>query len=188
MGTDFYMGLISGVISTLLASLIIYFVNNTRRNFKQKKEKYQYIWIPYAPIENNNEDIKHINKYPKDFKFEYKNGKFDLSDVERFVEGFECFKIHLTKLMLTEKWKYEIYSDNYGVSFNLMDAKNQEEFNQMSITVSNEILTVFRDFIMRIYSIKKYNDEKGIELSIGLKGINDIVTIDIPLWIDTGNN
>lgn len=181
MGNEFYIGLMSGVISTLIATLIIYIIKNSRESLKEKKEKYQYSWIPEIPVENSNKNIKNINKYPKDFNLKFGDGIFDINNVEKFVEGFDCFKMHLIKFMFTQKWKYKIYSDAYGVSYNLMDAKSQEVFEQISLTVSNEIIAFFKDYIIRIYSIKKLKNGAGIEIGVGLKGINEMVTINIPL-------
>lgn len=181
MGIEFYMGLIGGVISTLIATFIIYVIKNSRESLKEKKNKYQFSWTPKVSVENSNKDIKNINGYPKDYNLGFKDWGVDTQDAGNFIEGLDCFKVHLIKFMFTEKWKYKIYSDNYGVSYNLMDAKNQEEFEQMALTVSNEIIAFFKDYIIRIYSIKRFKDGTGIEIAIGLKGINEIVTINIPL-------
>lgn len=184
MGIEFYMGLIGGVISTLIATFIIYIINTKRENLREKKNKYQYSWTPKIPVENNNKDIKNINSYPKDYNLGFEDWGIDTKDSGNFIEGFDCFKVKLIKFMFTEKWKYKIYTDAYGVSYNLMDAKNHEEFEQMSLTVSNEIIQFFNDYIIRIYSIKKFKDGVGIEVAIGLKGVNEIVIIDIPLTVN----
>lgn len=184
MGREFYTGLISGVTSTIIATFILYIIKNSRESLKEKKKKYEYYWIPKNPVENSNKDIKNINSYPKDYNLGFEDWGVDTQDSGKFIEGFDCFKIKLIKFMFTEKWKYKIYTDAYGVSYNLMDAKNHEEFEQMSLTVSNEIIAFFNDYIIRIYSIKKFKDGAGIEISIGLKGINEIVTIDIPLTVN----
>lgn len=181
MGREFYIGLIGGVISTLIATFIIYIINNSRQSLKKHRQKYQYSWTPKIPVENSNKDIKNINSYPKDYNLGFEDWGIDTQDSGNFIEGFDCFKVKLIKFMFTERWKYKIYSDAYGVSYNLMDAKNQEEFEQMSLTISNEIIAFFSEYIIRIYSIKKFKDETGIEIAIGLKGINEIVTINIPL-------
>lgn len=173
------MGLIGTLISNIVDIILKYLLNKSDKAIKDKSRKYKYTWIPQVPIENNNTDIKNIDTYPKNYNLGFEDWGIDTKDSEDFIEGFDSFKIMLIKFLFTEKWRYKIYSDSYGVSYNLMAAKNQEEFEHMSPVIANEIMDHFKEYIIRIYSIKKLNNKSGIDIAMGLKGINEIVTINV---------
>lgn len=177
MNKDFYLG----IASTLIATLIIYIVSKTIKRIKERKNQYDFVWIPNNPICNSGINVRSISDYPKDFKAEMVNGQIQGFDGRTTFQGFESFRFHLIKFMLTEKWKYKIYTDEYGISCNLIDSKTQEEFAQICQIISMEILSFFKDWIVSIHAIKKYKKEKGVEITIMLKGINNLVNIDVPL-------
>lgn len=179
---EFNKSLINGIIVTIIATFIIYIVSILYKKIKEQNEKYSSIWSPKEPLYNRNEFIENINNYPKDFMFDFEKGEFVIENGKILdIDGIECFKMHISKFMNTEKDKYKIYKNTeYGVSF-LLKSNEDEDFNNKANTVANELLKFFNKWIKAIYGIKKYKNQSKIELLLSVKGINDIINITVDI-------
>lgn len=104
-------------------------------------------------------------------------------DPGEMVDGFDAFEQHLVKLVNTERDKYQIYKDSdYGVSYILTDAKDNEEFNAMAYIVAKEIIKNEEEWITEIHSIKKIKNKNTITIELGLKGVHEIVKVNVPIF------
>lgn len=128
-----------------------------------------YEWSPIVPLKNSNGGIKNIDEYPKDYALNIEKGEFD------------CFKMHMSKLINTEKDRYKIYSDKYGITYSYNKVLNKEDFSSYSLANSEDIINNFNDWIREIYFIKKYKNKQMLQIGLGLKGRNEMVKLDIPL-------
>lgn len=168
-----------GVLTTALLTEIVSekYAVIKEKIFNRKKE-FIYEWFPNVSIKNSNiEEVKSIDTYPRDYAFDFETFTF----ISGFVDGIDCFKIQLVKMMNTEKDKYEIYSSNYGVSFIFSDVDNQNEFDVYAKTNAEDIMVTFNEWVKEIYFIKKYNKKNRLQIGLGVKGRNEMVKIDIPL-------
>lgn len=177
---NFFSDYHRNIIIIFLTVIITAFVKWLYTRIKKNVSKYSYIWIPDTPVKNTSiDEIKKIQTYPKNPKMiKDKNSKETyLGD---YISGYESFEQSVKKLFLTPKYKYDIYSDNYGVSYSLFHAKDQKEFEFMCVKTCEELINNFPDYIVQIFSIKKLRfSSKGIDITIELKGINEYKTITI---------
>ncbi|GLI09667.1 hypothetical protein YDYSG_56990 [Paenibacillus tyrfis] len=180
---EFLNKVILSVISIVLGIVIKGIWDYLKNKFLERRAKYEYQWIPEAPLRNQNEDLRRIDDYGKDIFFDFEGTKDFVMENGNFkmVSGFDCFKMHLQKFVNTEKDKYEIYSDKYGITYLFTDVKSDEEFQGFSQTNASDIITNFKDSIREIHYIKKHRNKNYIQLGLGLKGRNNIVDIDVVL-------
>ncbi|EGL84284.1 hypothetical protein CathTA2_0163 [Caldalkalibacillus thermarum TA2.A1] len=108
--------------------------------------EYDYIWKPEKPLVNDSNKLKPITEYkswPKMNIIEKEDSFSINTDPRETVKGIEAFKQHLFLLLNTEKDKYKVYEGtNYGVSYILTDARNNEEFHSMAYVVAKEIMKI----------------------------------------------
>ncbi|MFE4571357.1 contractile injection system sheath initiator [Paenibacillus chitinolyticus] len=184
LDADFLNKIILSVISVVLGIVIKGLWDYLKNKFLERREKYEYQWVPKVPLKNENNDLKKIDDYGNDIFFDIEGTRnFVMENANlKMVSGFDCFKMHVQKLVNTEKDKYEIYSDKYGITYLFTDVKSEEEFQGISQTNANDILNNFKDSIREIYYIKKYKNKNYIQLGLGLKGRNSIVDLDVILF------
>lgn len=183
---EFNKSFISGVFSTIAASFIIYIISKLCKSIyikiKERKNKYLFVWTPKEPLRNKKDVTKNINEYPKDYKLDFAKSCFVFEDGKMImVSGLESFKMHLIRFMNTEKDKYKIYDNtSYGVSF-LLISNSIEDFNIKASTISGELLAFYSDWIKEIYGLKMHKTKNKIEIMLSVKGINDILSIDVDI-------
>ena len=177
---------IRGIVSAGLLGLISILWNKYKNYRKEKSRQFDYIWQPNKPLVNDYNDIKNIDEYKKDFAMIILSNGIDI-DPNKTVDELDAFKQHLIKLVNTENDKYRIYQGtNYGVSYILVNAKNSDEFKSMANIVGKEIIENMKEWIKEMHSIKKVKDKNKIIIELGLRGIHEIVEINIPIF--QGNN
>lgn len=178
------MVIILGYISRALISEIVKdWYSKIKNKISDKKSTFQYEWVPEDSIKNRSKSIKDIDKYPKDVLFDFEKGDLVLRDGDfPWVAGLDCFKMHIIKLMNTEKEKYIIYQDSgYGISYLFQNVTNEDDFNKYSMANSEDMINEFSEWIREVFYIKKYRDKNCLQIGLGLKGRHEIVRIDVDL-------
>lgn len=169
---------IRGILTAVVLGVAGFMWSKLKGYHKNRQRQFDYIWKPEKPIINDYSNIKEITEYKKTWKMIISEDGFDIDPVE-MIDGFNAFEQHLIKLLNTERDKYKIYKgSNYGVSYILTDAKDNEEFNSMAFIVAKEIIKNEEEWIKEIHSIKKIKDKNLITIELGLKGIHEIVKIN----------
>lgn len=186
VGTFVLGAIISAIISAIITSLFSEIVKDiyskTKYQITNSKSLFIYEWLPNVPLKNSNEVIKKIDEYPKDYAFNIETGEFDHEDGKMsLLIGFYCFKMHIAKLINTEKDKYKIYSGKYGITYSYNNISNKKDFSRYSFANSDDLIINFNEWIREIYFIKKYKKKQMLQIGLGLKGRNEIVKLDIPL-------
>lgn len=180
----YFISIASFILGIVVTALLSQFVTDKYKELKErrnhKNKEFVFEWFPSDSIKNPNiNGVKNIDTYPKDFAVDFEKKDMSLSE---YVSGIECFKMKLTKMIHTEKDKYEIYKNtNYGISYLFHNVDNQDEFNVYAKTNAEDIMSTFNEWIKEIYYIKKYNDKSRIQIGMSLKGRNELVKIDVPL-------
>jgi hypothetical protein len=176
------MFLLGVIVTSVFGEFFKYIYIELKNRIFERRMEFICEWIPSNPVNNKNTNINKIDEYPKDLMFDFNKGDFILENGDfPLIQGYDCFIMHLTKLINTEKDKYEIYSSNYGITYKYHNIYDEQEFSIISIANASDIITVFDEWIREIYFIKKYKDKELLQIGFGLKGRNEIVKIDIPL-------
>lgn len=131
-----------------------------------KKHFTKYCWAPSVPIKNG-VSTKPIFEYPKNLSFDLKKGDF----AGGYVGGEESFTQSLQKFVLTERNKYQIYSDNYGIeeAVTIFSVKNREEFSRQCENIAHRIMEWDKEWIQEIYKIYRKGNALIIEMKVNGK-------------------
>lgn len=105
--------------------------------------------IPIISTLPNKKAKTEIIKYPS---YTYKI-KYEKSDIEQYVDNIEAVKQAIYKILMTERYTYEIYNWNYGIELNNLLGKPKEyvysEIERRiidALSVDDRIIKVY-DFI-----------------------------------------
>ena len=111
----------------------------------------KFVWKLSTPLTNSN--TRPIDKYPPDY-----NAK---------VAGVEALKQSIRQYVLTEPGKYIIYPRSYGAeeALSIFTIKYKEEFQRQAENLATRIMSEFKEWIERLYSVSR----KGHTLIIDIK-------------------
>lgn len=163
---DWLMG---GIGITALSA----FFGITRLLYKHLYNK--YCWIPQRPLKNENPS-RDISQYLKNPAFDFSKGDF----TGEIVSGENSFLQSVQKFVLTERNKYEIYDDDYGIeeAITIFTEKKSEEFLRQCNHIALRLMDVYNEWIQEIYKIFRKNGKLIIEMKV--KGIPYTLKCEIP--------
>ena len=126
-----------------------------------KKAHKVFLWKPESPVRNNNK-CSLIDNYPKTFAMV--NG--DISST--MISGVEAFSQAVQFFVLTERRKYPIYSDDYGIeeANSIFTEKKVEEFQRQAQNIALHLIDYFAEWIEEIYRINRKKDILFIEMKV----------------------
>lgn len=141
-------------------------------SFLIKRGRKNYCWTPTVAVKNEH-PCTVIEKYPKTFAME--NGDI----TSRMISGEEAFIQAVNFFVLTERRKYPIYSDDYGIeeAETIFIEKDEGEFMRQCANVADHLIDYFSEWIEAIYQI----DRKKNILSIHMKVAGRAKTLKIPV-------
>lgn len=139
------------------------------------------LWEANPPIINPM-PCKNISQHPIDFDI------FHIGDgSSQYLIGVDNLAMGIWGYMNTPKYKYKIYSDNYGTEYSeLLRTTDIKAFLRLAPLVAEELITntLFCDWISIIYGIKRCG--QSLILEFGVKGNEGrIVSLDL-LWKPDG--
>lgn len=120
----------------------------------KRESKQEFLWEPDPPVKNN-EQCKSINEHPKEPDL------FGLLDEHGgYLEGVLALALMIHKYTHTERWKYLIYSDDYGNEYmELLTTEDTKTFHRLAPEFADSLINnyLFKEWIRTIYSIRKLN-------------------------------
>jgi len=131
----------------------------------KSEDQTQLEWVPQATSKNYKATIT-IDKYPRDYRV-FNDGDGS-TRIEGFVEGEECFVQQLKKFIATERYKYPIYSDAYGVeqALSIYDINDATEFQRQCESLASQIISQFSEYLEQIYKMSRKADCLQIEMKV----------------------
>lgn len=136
------------------------------------------------PIEGNinNKKIK-MTSYPS---LSYKL-KEDKKKIEQYIDGIEAVKQSIYKILMTERYKYEIYDWNYGIELNnLLGSPKEYVYAELERRIQDALIT--DDRIKQVYDFKFPESKKDrkttvlVEFKV-LTNLNETIDINAPLEV-----
>jgi len=134
-----------------------------------------YIWIPKEPL-CNRQPVKQISEYPNNPEFDYNSHDF----TGKYISGESSFIQTVQKFILTERYKYMIYADNYGTeeAAVIFSVKNTDEFSRQCNNIAIHLIETYPDWIQEIYKIHRKKNKLIIEMKV--KGKPDTLICVVP--------
>lgn len=132
-----------------------------------------FLWSPTEPMKNKNV-IKNISEYPKNYEIDFENNR-----IGNIISGEKSFVQTLQKFILTERNKYKIYPDSYGIeeAITIFETKDVEEFSRQSYNIAVHIMEEFSEWIEQIYKIHRKKNTLIIEIKA--KGKPDTIKCNV---------
>ncbi|MBS5149803.1 MAG: hypothetical protein Q4A76_01370 [Porphyromonadaceae bacterium] len=129
-----------------------------------KKKRKEFSWAPKTPMRNGGK-VKDISTHPKDYAM------VDGDIQPYFVEGEAAFIQKLRFFISTERRKYPIYSDDYGIeeAISIFSENNPVEFERQCNNIALHLMDYFNEWIEEIYRISRRRDTLVIELKVAGK-------------------
>lgn len=130
-----------------------------------KKCKREYCWEPKSPMRSSSL-VKNISTYPKTFALV--DGDVQLNGM---IEGADAFLQALRTYILTERHKYPIYGDTYGIeeATSIFEVKDVVEFQRQCNNIALQVMDYFSDWIVEIYRIQRKRNVLIIEIKVSGK-------------------
>lgn len=131
-----------------------------------KKYKREYCWEPESPMRSSSL-VKNISTYPKTFALV--DGDIQLNGM---IEGADAFLQALCTYILTERQRYPIYGDTYGIeeATSIFEVKDVVEFQRQCNNIALQVMDYFSDWIVEMYRIQRKRDILIIEIKVSGKG------------------
>ena len=126
-----------------------------------KKAHKVFLWRPESPVRNNNK-CSLIDNYPKTFAM------VDGDISSTMISGAEAFTQAVQFFILTERRKYPIYSEEYGIeeASTIFTEKSVEEFQRQAQNVAIHLIDYFGEWIEEIYQINRKKDILVIDMKV----------------------
>ena len=152
----------SGIGITLIVGVIATFCYLKKKLYRKK-----YIWKPQTLMRNKS-IAKDISTHPKDIAFDIENGDIQL---EYYVSGLDAFIQLLQKFILTERRKYPIYGNTYGIdeSISIFTEQDVVEFQRQCNNIELHLIDYFKEWIEEIYQIRRNGNHLTNELKVSGK-------------------
>lgn len=128
--------------------------------------------FPFISYQDAKEYVK-PEKIPKEYAWDFDNNEFVLENGRlKKVEGAEALKIWIYKMLKTQRYRFLIYSWNYGSELEELVGKGYA-----SNTVQNEVKRLLEDALSINTNIKGTKDVNitfsGDDLDISFTAITD---------------
>ena len=129
--------------------------------FVFKKVHKVFLWKPESPVRNK-KDCMIIEKYPQNFALDNGDMSFQL------ISGIESFSQAVQLFVLTERRRYPIYSDDYGIeeANSIFTEQSVEEFQRQAQNIALHLIDYFSKWIEEIYCISRKKDTLFIEMKV----------------------
>lgn len=107
----------------------------------------------------NSVDIDNGIEKIKETSLSYKIKAYE-ERIQEYVNGIDAVRQAVYKILMTERYKYEIYDWNYGIELNDLFGKNSE-FVKGELSVRIEDALCADDRIDSVYDFYYWTDKKG---------------------------
>lgn len=169
---------IQRLIDFLFSGIGVAAVGFLYHNVKKRIENCKYDWKPKEPIKNR-KSVKKISEHKKTIQLDENN---DIMLNTPLIGGEQAFLQNLHNFISTERYKYPIYSDDFGIeeAKTIFMVTDKEEFYRQCEKIANHTIEYFNEWIEEIFRIHRDKTKENLYIELKVKGRPNTLICKVP--------